>query len=122
MTAIIVFCSLSCLLFFGKILRMKLRLLQRLYLPSSVVGGLIGLALVQCLGSHLPAELVGTTQKLPGFLINVIFATLFLGAAHQNSARPVVWPPKTAGSLNGPHRLPGTKRLYNLQKSSNARS
>ena len=81
MTAIIVFCSLSCLLFFGKILRMKLRLLQRLYLPSSVVGGLIGLALVQCLGSHLPAELVGTTQKLPGFLINVIFATLFLGAA-----------------------------------------
>ena len=63
MTAIIVFCSLSCLLFFGKILRMKLRLLQRLYLPSSVVGGLIGLALVQCLGSHLPAELWHVVQQ-----------------------------------------------------------
>ena len=79
MTAITVFCSISALLVLGKIVRMKIRLLQRLYLPSSVIGGIIGLIIVQSLGTRIPAEIVTATQKLPGFLINVIFATLFLG-------------------------------------------
>ena len=81
MTAIVVFCALSILLVLGKLLRMKFRLLQRLYLPSSVIGGLLGLAVVQLCGSRMPAEVVGGAQKLPSFLINVIFATLFLGTA-----------------------------------------
>ena len=81
MTAIIVFCSLSSLLVLGKFLRMKIRLLQRLYLPSSVIGGLVGLAVVQLCGARLPSEWVSGAQRLPSFLINVIFATLFLGTA-----------------------------------------
>ncbi|MBQ6474324.1 MAG: hypothetical protein IJJ33_20250 [Victivallales bacterium] len=79
MTAITVFCSLSVLLVLGKFLRMKIQLLQRLYLPSSVIGGVLGLVIVQCLGRHAPPEIVASAQRVPGFLINVIFAALFLG-------------------------------------------
>ncbi len=68
-------------------LRARLTILQRLYLPSSVVGGLIGLLVVQLVGPHLPESARATfdahvklASDVPGFLINVIFATLFLGA------------------------------------------
>ena len=79
MTAIIVFCATSLLLIVGKFLRLKIRLLQRLYLPSSVIGGLVGLAILQSCPNLLPEAAVTSMQKLPGFLINVIFAALFLG-------------------------------------------
>ena len=81
MTAVCVFVALSALLFVGKIVRMKLAFLQRLYLPSSVVGGFVGLALVSAFGRYLPDDAVADAQKVPGFLINVVFATLFLGAS-----------------------------------------
>ena len=79
MTAIIVFCALSFLLVLGKFLRLRIQLLQRLYLPSSVIGGLVGLVILQSCPHLLPTEAVSSMQKLPGFLINVIFAALFLG-------------------------------------------
>lgn len=79
MTAVIVFCALSLLLICGKLLRSTIPLFQRLYLPSSVIGGLLGLVLISCFGSHIPVEWVDVMKKVPGFLINVIFATLFLG-------------------------------------------
>ena len=81
MQAVAVFVSLSLLLVIGKMLRVRLSFLQRLYLPSSVIGGLAGLAAVTALGSHLPTELTDGMRAVPGFMINVIFATLFLGAA-----------------------------------------
>lgn len=81
MMAVCVFVALSALLFVGKIVRVKLTFLQRLYLPSSVVGGIIGLVAVSVFGHLIPSEGVAVAQKVPGFLINVVFATLFLGAA-----------------------------------------
>ncbi|MBO7328379.1 MAG: sodium:glutamate symporter [Lentisphaeria bacterium] len=79
MIAIVVFCFLSLLLFSGKLVRLGIPVLQRLYLPSSVIGGLIGLVIISLFGSYLPADLVPAMKKLPGFLINIIFAALFLG-------------------------------------------
>lgn len=81
MTAIIVFCLLSMLLIVGKLLRSTFSFFQKLYLPSSVIGGLVGLLLVSLLREYIPGDWINATKKLPGFLINVIFATLFLGAA-----------------------------------------
>lgn len=81
MHAVIVFALLSLLLVLGKILRIYIPILQRLYLPSSVIGGLIGLALVMLFPNLIPQDWLATMRKLPGFLINVIFATLFLGVA-----------------------------------------
>ena len=81
MQPVIVFVALCALLFVGKIARVNVPLLQRLYLPSSVVGGLIGLVIVTALGDKVSPDIVGAARKVPGFLINVIFATLFLGMA-----------------------------------------
>ncbi len=79
MTAVISFCGLCLLLIAGKILRMYLPLFQKLYLPSSVIAGGIGLILIALLGSKVPAEWTAGWGRLPGFLINIVFAALFLG-------------------------------------------
>ena len=79
MIAVIIFAILSVLLVAGKILRVQIPLLQKLYLPSSIVGGLLGLVLISCFREHVPEELTDEMRRMPGFLINVIFATLFLG-------------------------------------------
>ena len=80
MNAIIVFCILSLLLVSGKILRTLVPVFQRLYLPSSVIGGLLGLIIFSVLGDKIPAEWTNSIKMIPGFMINVIFAALFLGA------------------------------------------
>ena len=79
MNAVIIFCLLSVLLVLGKLLRMALPILQRLYLPSSVVGGLVGLVLISVFREYIPNDWIGGMKQLPGFLINVVFASLFLG-------------------------------------------
>ena len=79
MNAVIIFCLLSVLLVVGKLLRVALPILQRLYLPSSVVGGLAGLVLISVFRNYIPNEWIGGMKQLPGFLINVVFASLFLG-------------------------------------------
>ncbi len=81
MVAIPVFILLSLLLVCGKILRVRIPLLQRLYLPSSVIGGLLGLVLLTAFPNLVPDAWVSAMRTFPGFLINVIFATLFLGVA-----------------------------------------
>ena len=81
MTAVSVFAALSLLLVCGKLLRIAIPLLQRLYLPSSVIGGFVGLAILSLCPDLVPSDWVAAAQRFPGFLINVIFATLFLGVA-----------------------------------------
>lgn len=80
MNAVYVFLALSVLLLLGKAVRLRISLLQQLYLPSSVIGGIIGLVGLTLWREKLPAELVPTMSAVPGFLINVVFATLFLGS------------------------------------------
>ncbi|MFC1739392.1 sodium/glutamate symporter, partial [Planctomycetota bacterium] len=41
------FVMLCVLLALGHVLRSKVRLLQKLYLPSCVIGGLVGLVIIQ---------------------------------------------------------------------------
>ena len=88
-TLVIVFSALCALLVVGKAVRVSVPFLQRLYLPSSVIGGIIGLVVVSELGRCIPPESgeiaqkfsmsVAIARQVPGFLINVVFATLFLG-------------------------------------------
>ena len=81
MIAIQVFCLLSLLLVAGKILRVGVPLLQKLYLPSAVVGGVIGLVVIQLCPGFVDREFITVAGRIPGFLINVVFASLFLGMA-----------------------------------------
>ena len=77
-SAITVFISLCGLLVAGKFVRLRIPLLQRLYLPSSVIGGAIGLAIISAFGDRINPETVDAMRRVPGFLINVVFATLSL--------------------------------------------
>jgi len=72
----------------GKFLRVEVKFIQKLYLPSAVIGGIIGLILIQISGSRLDNWTAGWTS-LPGFLINIVFASLFLGAAIPSMS--VIW-------------------------------
>ncbi len=82
------FCGLCLLLAIGKFFRVEVKFIQKLYLPSAVIGGIIGLILIQISGSRLDNWTAGWTS-LPGFLINIVFASLFLGAAIPSLS--VIW-------------------------------
>jgi len=93
------FVSLCMLLLVGHWLRTRVRLLQWMYLPACVIAGLVGLGLLAGLNylvPESPSQAVGWQAwvvavhaevstwtavwgKLPGFLINVVFACLFMG-------------------------------------------
>ncbi len=73
------FIVICCTLAAGHILRTKIRLLQRLYLPSCVIGGLLALVVLQFLPVGVKESWTSGWSKLPGFLINIVFACLFLG-------------------------------------------
>ena len=79
MTAVLVFCFLSLFLVLGKFLRVFIPLLQKLYLPSSIIGGAVALVAFKCFPGLMPADVFAAIGKLPGFLINIVFAGLFLG-------------------------------------------
>lgn len=86
---------LAILLFAGKWVRMQWRPAQKLFLPASILAGVIGLLLGPgVLGSlaqmvagpdtalaegAIPAPMLETWSELPGLLINVVFAALFSG-------------------------------------------
>ncbi|MDO4630460.1 MAG: sodium/glutamate symporter [Planctomycetia bacterium] len=75
------FCTLCALLLIGKFLRSTIPLLRKLYLPASVIGGAVGLAILTCFPGVLPKGCTAGWMQLPGFLINIVFAALFLGAS-----------------------------------------
>jgi len=89
MNIVLSFSSLCILLIIGKILRVKIKLLQKLYLPSSVVGGIIGLIFIQIIGVDTISNFIHGWVELPGFLINIVFATLFLGVTIPSIS--VIW-------------------------------
>ena len=89
---IVSFINLCVLLWLGHLARMRIRLLQKLYLPSSIIGGLVGLLVIQTFRFYeypLPTEWTAGWSRLPGFLINIVFASLFLGAAIPSLS--VIW-------------------------------
>ncbi|MCK4835703.1 MAG: sodium:glutamate symporter [Candidatus Aminicenantes bacterium] len=73
------FSGLCLLLVVGKYLRFKIKLLQRLYIPTSVIGGILGLVVLQAFAPLIPSGWTVGWTELPGFLINIVFAALFLG-------------------------------------------
>lgn len=81
------FGCLCVLLGLGYWLRRKLVFLQRLYLPASVIAGLLGLIIFQLV--DVPSEVSAGWSRLPGLLINIVFACLFLGTTLPTVAK--VW-------------------------------
>ncbi|MFP4496794.1 MAG: sodium/glutamate symporter [Vulcanimicrobiota bacterium] len=92
-------CVLSIFILIGKTLRVKVKLFQFLFLPSSIIAGFIALLIgPEILGRFsniviFPDYMLGYWRELPGILINVVFASLFLGVTIPNPKK--VW--KIAG-------------------------
>lgn len=85
------FCILSVLLLLGKLLRAYFRTLWSNFIPASMIGGFLGLALGPfglgaVVGSVWPGfqgalgELAQGISRLPVRLIDVVFAAMFLGS------------------------------------------
>ncbi|MBB6448324.1 ESS family glutamate:Na+ symporter [Geomicrobium halophilum] len=83
---------LSIILIIGKWIRLKVPLFQKLFLPSSLIGGFFALLLgPEVLGRITDEQIMPygiftedmfeVWSELPGLLINVIFASLFIGFA-----------------------------------------
>ena len=79
MTAIMSFCAICVLLVTGMAIRSFFPIFQRLFIPASVIGGFIGLAAINLLEHVVSPDWFIAFGKLPGFLINIVFAGLFLG-------------------------------------------
>ena len=75
------FCLLGGFLLLGKALRVAVRPFQALFLPSSILGGFVALLCGPYLLDLLPAWVTASWTPLPGLLINIVFACLFLGVA-----------------------------------------
>ncbi|HLQ95066.1 MAG TPA: sodium/glutamate symporter [Pseudogracilibacillus sp.] len=87
---------LGVFLLIGKWIRIRVKWMQKLFLPSSVIGGFLALLFgPQVLGRLLepvvgensfwadgiiPSEIIDVWDPLAGIMINVVFATLFLGS------------------------------------------
>ncbi len=74
-------CILGIFLLLGKFLRVKIKLFQNIFLPSSIIGGFLALIAGPYIFDLLPQWIYGTWSQIPGLLISVVFATLFLGVA-----------------------------------------
>ncbi len=72
-------CILGIFLLLGKLLRVKVKLFQNIFLPSSIIGGFLGLIAGPYMLDLLPSWVHITWTQIPGLLISVVFATLFLG-------------------------------------------
>ena len=76
------FIALCALIFFGHWLRTHVRVFRMLFLPSCVIAGLLGLLVLQvtqAAGTPIPDVWTAGWGKLPGLLVNVVFACLFMG-------------------------------------------
>jgi len=85
------FIILGCLLLMGRWIRQNIPLLQTLYLPSSIVTGLLALLLGPAVLGAIAGEgnflstgifsqpVLDVWGRIPGVFINVVFATIFLG-------------------------------------------
>ena len=82
------FCIMSGLLFVGKLLRIKIRLLQKFHIPAALIAGFIGLALGKFGLNILPFS--GEASSYASILIAILFATLFLGTQKKVSAKIVL--------------------------------
>jgi len=72
-------CILLLFLLLGKMLRVKIRLFQRIFLPASIIGGFLALAFGPYFLDVLPEFIMDSWRQIPGLLISIVFATLFLG-------------------------------------------
>lgn len=82
------FCLMSLLLFLSKIIRIKVKVVQKLFIPSALIAGFLGLILGEQGLNILPFSSEMTSY--PGILIAVLFASMFLGKQEKTSFKSMI--------------------------------
>ena len=81
------YCLISILLLLGHLLRSQWRLLQYIYLPSSIIAGFLGLIGGDQFLAILPFDHQESGElslaAYPSLLISILFATLFMGGSKE---------------------------------------
>lgn len=82
------FCIMAVLLFIAQIIHVKVRFIQKLYIPSALIAGIIGLICGQYFLDVLPFSIGITSYS--SILIAVLFSTLFLGSSEKISIKKIM--------------------------------
>ena len=82
------FCLMSALLFVAKIIRAKVKLVQKLYIPSALIAGVLGLFFGHQFLDVIPFS--SEISSYSGMLIAVLFATMFLGKKEKASFKKMI--------------------------------
>lgn len=90
---------LGLLLLAGTVLRVKVPLFKKYFIPASLIAGVIGLILGQYVLKVLPADMMSSFASLPGRLITVVFAPMLMGMTFPK--------PKEVAKIVGPQMIYG---------------
>ncbi len=82
------FALMSVLLFIAQLMRAKIKLVQNLYIPSSILAGFMGLILSSQFLGYFPFS--AQISSYAYLLVVVLFATLFIGNSEKHSFKKVV--------------------------------
>src|SRR5699024_8869979 len=101
------FTLISVFLLIGAILRAKVKALQKLFLPASVIGGFIGLllgpiVLKQYAVLPIPVDWISIASLLPGLLIVPVVASVPLGLKLKGGENKAASGEKSNGSVMKP--------------------
>lgn len=75
------FCLIGVFLAGGMFLRLKVKIFQTLFLPSSIIAGFLALLCGPHIINIIPEQTVKIWSQIPGSFISIVFASLFLGVA-----------------------------------------
>jgi ESS family glutamate:Na+ symporter len=74
---------IGLLLFVSTIIRLKIGLLRKLFIPASLLAGIIGLILGPHFLKIIPPDMMSSFGALPGHMITIVFACMLLGIKHE---------------------------------------
>ena len=89
----------AVLLFVSKIIRVKIPLLQKLYIPSALIAGFLGLFLGSQFLNILPFS--SEIGNYPGILIAVLFGSMYIGTQKKTSFKTMLGSAGDAFFVNG---------------------
>ena len=87
-TILIDFGFISILIVVSKIIRLKVKFLQKLYIPAALIAGFLGLFLGKQFLNIVPFS--DQISNYPSFLITILFACLFLGTKSKVSFKSMI--------------------------------
>lgn len=73
------------LLFIATLIRLKVTLLRKLFIPASLLAGIIGLILGPYCLKIIPPDMMKSLGALPGQMITVVFACMLLGIKKEEN-------------------------------------